>query len=69
MDNVSKNTDMNGQLLKAFKASGWSRHKLSKVSDVPYATIFGWVAGERRLMLESANRIADALGLRLVKGR
>ena len=62
---MGKSTDMSGRLLKAYKASGWTRHKLSKVSGVPYATIFGWVAGKRRLMLDSANRIADALGLEL----
>lgn len=62
---MGKSTDMNRQLLKAYRASGWTRHKLSKVSGVPYATIFGWVSGERRLMFDSANRIADALGLEL----
>lgn len=62
---MRKKLDMNEQLLKTFKKSGMSRNKLSETSGVRYASIHGWVAGNRKLMLESANRIADVLGLEL----
>ena len=68
---MSQKTDMNEQLLKAFKKSGMTRNKLSETSGVRYASIHGWVAGNRKLMLDSANKIADVLGLQLrrKKGR
>lgn len=59
---------MSDQLREAI-AREPSMYGLAAQAGVPRQSISRFVAGGRGLTLESADRIAEALGLRLVQGR
>ena len=52
-------------LRDAIVESGYNQNQLSKLSGVNRAQINRFVKGERTLTLESAGKIAEALGLEL----
>jgi transcriptional regulator with XRE-family HTH domain len=57
--------DIIGRLKAAIEASGESRYALSCKSGVLQSAVSRFMSGERSLSLESAARLADALGLEL----
>ncbi len=63
-----KKTDLAKDLRAAFAASGMTRLALSKQSGVSYSVVHRFIAGERDLTLGTATKLANILGLRLVKG-
>ena len=54
------------QLKTAIKQSEMSNWKLAQVAKVDKGLICRFMAGERDLMLETAAKIANALGMELV---
>lgn len=48
-----------------FRATGWSILQLAKRSSVPYAAAHGFVNGDRDVVLSTAAKLCDALGLQL----
>ena len=54
-------------LRKAICESGMTHYSLGKVSGVDTAVIDRFVSGERDIRLETAGRIAEALGYSLVE--
>ena len=54
------------QLKKAIRESELSNWKLAQVAKVDHGVISRFMAGERDLMLETAAKIANALGMELV---
>lgn len=61
-----KDGKLNKKLLRAFKKSKMSNYRLSEESGVSQSTIGRWVRSElpRGLGLETAEKIAEALGLK-----
>lgn len=53
-------------LQQAFIDSGLSIKRWSVVSGVAYASVHGFVCGSRDLHLSTADKLAGALGLKLV---
>ena len=53
------------ELRKAIVESGYSQNQLSELSGVNRAQINRFIKGERTLTLESAEKVAEALGLEL----
>ena len=60
---MSKNTPMKQARLD----KGWSLRQLSKLADVPYATIHRWEQGYPILDREGARRVARQLGIEPVQ--
>ncbi len=60
-----QSTDIIEQLKAAINGSGKSRYALSCASGVPQSALSRFMSGERGLSLESAAKLADALGLEL----
>jgi plasmid maintenance system antidote protein VapI len=56
-------------LREAIVSSGLTHYSLGKAAGVAPAQIDRFVAGERDLTLTTAARLAEALGLVLVKGK
>ena len=58
-------SEMNKQLLRAFKRSKLSNYRLSQLSGVSQSTIGRWVRGEltQGLPLPVAEQLADTLGM------
>ena len=54
------------QIQEAIRNSGLSVNQLSKKCDVSQSLLSRFLSGERGLSLETAIKICDALGLRLV---
>lgn len=63
-----KMSELAKSLRKAIIESGMTHYSLGKVSGVDTAVIDRFVSGERDIRLETAGRIAEALGYRLAKG-
>ncbi len=63
-----KKTDLAKEFRAAFAASGMTRLALSKQSGVSYSVVHRFIAEERDLTLGTASKLANVLGLRLVKG-
>lgn len=59
-------TTITDQLRESIKQSEMSNWKLAQVAKVDKGLISRFMAGERDLMLETAAKIADALGMELV---
>ena len=59
-------TTITDQLKKAIRESELSNWKLAQVAKVDQGVISRFMAGNRDLMLETAAKIADALGMELV---
>ncbi len=57
--------DIVQELKDAIVNSGVSRYALSRASGVPQSALSRFMNGERGLSLESAARLAEALGLEL----
>jgi plasmid maintenance system antidote protein VapI len=60
---AKKKKTLTDQLLDAIAETGWSGYRLAKESGVPQQVIQRFLAGERGITLETASRLADALGL------
>ena len=60
---------LRAELLKAYDKSELTRHAWAKAACVDYAVVHGFVGGSRDVTLATASRLADVLGLRIVKGR
>ncbi len=60
-----QSNSITGQLKAAIDGSGQSRYALSCASGVAQSALSRFMSGERGLSLESAARLADALGLEL----
>ncbi|NOT01729.1 MAG: helix-turn-helix transcriptional regulator [Phycisphaerales bacterium] len=58
------NNDIQRQLKDAARASGWSMKKLSDRSGIGYSAIHGFMTADRTMTLPTADKLADALGLR-----
>ena len=61
-------TTITDQLRESIKQSEMSNWKLAQVAKVDKGLISRFMAGERDLMLETAAKIANALGMRLRMG-
>jgi len=59
-------SDLTSKLRRAITDSGLTRYAIGKVSGVDTAVIDRFVSGERDIRLETAGRIAEALGCKLV---
>ncbi len=59
-------TTITDQLRESIKQSEMSNWKLAQVAKVDKGLISRFMAGERDLMLETAAKIANALGMELV---
>ncbi len=57
--------DIEQTLLKAARECGLSIAELSRRTELPYATIHGFIRDERLITLRSAAAIARVLGLEL----
>ena len=55
------------QLLDEATRSGLTMAELSRRSKVPYSAVHGFLTDDRRLSLRSAAKLAQALGLELVR--
>ena len=62
-----KMSELAKSLRKAILESGLKHYSLAKVSGVDTSMIDRFVSGERDIRLETAGRIADALGYSLVE--
>lgn len=62
-------TDLAKEFRAAFESSDMNRLELSRRSGLAYSVIHRFIAGERDLTLRTASKLANVLGLRLVKGR
>jgi plasmid maintenance system antidote protein VapI len=61
-----KMSDLASQLRKVIIDSGLTHYAIGKLSGVDTAVIDRFVSGERDIRLETAGRIAEALGCKLV---
>jgi DNA-binding phage protein len=61
-------TTISGQLKHAIAASGLTHYAIGKASGVSSGMILRFMAGERDMRLETVDKIAAALGLRLCQG-
>ena len=59
-------TTITDQLRESIKQSEMSNWKLAQAAKVDHGVISRFMAGERDLMLETAAKIANALGMELV---
>lgn len=57
------NTPMTDALRKAITDSGLTPYALSKASGVSQAVLSRWLSGKRGITLDTADRLAAALGL------
>jgi plasmid maintenance system antidote protein VapI len=57
--------DLGDQLRSAFTDSGLSRFAWAKRAGVSYTIVFHFVAGSRSVTLDTASKLADALGMEL----
>ena len=57
--------DLGETIREAFEASGMNRLALSRQSEVPYASVHGFVARNRTMTLTLASRLCEVLGLEL----
>jgi len=53
------------QLHKAVHGSGLSLYRVAKATRTPYAVIHGFAKGNRNIKLETADRLAELLGMKL----
>lgn len=59
-------TTITDQLRESIKQSEMSNWKLAQVAKIDQGVISRFMAGDRDLMLETAAKIANALGMELV---
>jgi plasmid maintenance system antidote protein VapI len=64
---AKKRKTLTQQLLDAIAESGLSGYRLAKESGVPQQVLSRFLRGERTLTIETADRLADALGLEFTK--
>ena len=55
------------QLRKAIRDSGLSQYRIGKDCDIDKAAMSRFMSGERGLSLKSIDRVAEYLGLELVR--
>jgi DNA-binding phage protein len=60
---------ISARLREAVRTSGRSMCATAREAGIDKASLSRFLSGERSLTLESAERLAEALGLRLVAGR
>jgi len=60
-----KKRNMKTQLQDAIRKSGRSLLSIAKESQTPYASLHTFVNKDRAITIDTASRIADALGLEL----
>ena len=66
--NESRNhSSISDQLRRAIVESGESLNSLQKATGVPRASIMRFVRGDQSLRLDKADRLAEHLGLNIVK--
>jgi transcriptional regulator with XRE-family HTH domain len=56
-------TAMGERLRELREAAGLSQAQLAKASGVPVGTLWGWQYGRRKPLLETAVKVARALGV------
>ena len=66
MKTKKRKTNLSEQLRAAFAESGLSRFELAKRAGVPYSGLHRFIAGERDIVLDTASRLCDVLGLELL---
>jgi plasmid maintenance system antidote protein VapI len=57
--------DMAAEIKRAIRASGLSGHGLARLAGVPQPVISLFLAGKRSIIIDTASRLAGALGLEL----
>jgi plasmid maintenance system antidote protein VapI len=60
-----KRTTLSERLRSTIRKSGKPVYQLAKESGVAHPVIFRFLNGQRDIRLETADKLADALGLRL----
>jgi transcriptional regulator with XRE-family HTH domain len=60
-----KKDSLSGILKAAIKTSGKTVYRIAQESGVAHPVILRFMSGERDIRLETAEKLADALGLRL----
>jgi transcriptional regulator with XRE-family HTH domain len=63
---ASKHT-LSYQLAEIIDSRGLSAYALAKLAEVDPGVVSRWMTGKRDIRLETADKIAEALGLRLVE--
>ncbi len=61
--------DMTEDLKAAIEKDGRSLYAIARDADVAYSVLHRFVTGDRTVNLDTASKIATALGLKLVKPR
>ena len=64
---MAKQRDISDTFKAAIKASGKTHYRIAKVAGIKPAIIDRFMSGERDLRLATAAKIAEVLGLELVK--
>jgi len=59
-------SELLSELKRAMAESGKTRYRLAKESGVAESALCRLVSGERGLSVEAAEKLADAMGLRVV---
>ena len=57
---------MNNRLLLHFRESGLTAYRLHKLTGLAQSTIHRWLKGETDLNLENFQKVAEALGFKLL---
>lgn len=65
----SGNESLSDQLRRIIKADAPSLYRLAAEADVDRSVLSRFVAGKRTITLETANRLAAVLRIRLTAGR
>jgi transcriptional regulator with XRE-family HTH domain len=58
---------LTGELRDAIESSGVTLYRIAKDSGVSYAVLHRFANGERQIKLDSADKLADYFGMRLMK--
>jgi transcriptional regulator with XRE-family HTH domain len=62
-----KKESLSGILKSAIKTSGKTVYRIAQESGVAHPVILRFMSGERDIRLETAEKLADTLGLRLTQ--
>jgi plasmid maintenance system antidote protein VapI len=63
--NAMKRESISAKLKTAIRDSGKTVYRIALESGVPHPSIFRFLSGERDIRLETADKLAATLGLRL----
>jgi plasmid maintenance system antidote protein VapI len=64
---TTKKTKLESEFLKAIKSSRLNVNQISRASGIDTAQLYHFINGKRSLILSTAGKLADVLGMELVK--